>query len=30
VVPRTSLKETTARLLRHMSGQRPHPASAVS
>jgi acetyl-CoA carboxylase carboxyl transferase subunit beta len=30
VVPRASLKETTARLLRHMSGQRPHPASAVS
>ena len=30
VVPRTSLKETCARLLRHMSGQRPHPTSAVS
>ena len=30
VVPRTSLKETLARLLRHMSGQRPHPTSAVS
>jgi acetyl-CoA carboxylase carboxyl transferase subunit beta len=29
VVPRTSLKETTARLLRHMSGQRPHPTSEV-
>jgi acetyl-CoA carboxylase carboxyl transferase subunit beta len=29
VVPRTSLKETTARLLRHMCGQRPHPTSEV-
>lgn len=29
VVPRGSLKETTARLLRHMQGQRPHPASEV-
>jgi acetyl-CoA carboxylase carboxyl transferase beta subunit len=29
VVPRGSLKETTARLLRHMQGQRPHPESEV-
>jgi acetyl-CoA carboxylase carboxyl transferase subunit beta len=29
VVPRGSLKETTARLLRHMQGQRPHPQSEV-
>ena len=29
VVPRGSLRETTARLLRHMQGQRPHPESEV-
>jgi acetyl-CoA carboxylase carboxyl transferase subunit beta len=28
VVPRGSLKETTARLLRHMQGQRPHAEPA--
>ncbi len=29
VVPRGSLKETTARLLRHMQGRRPHPEREV-
>ncbi len=29
VVPRGSLKETTARLLRHMQGQRPHHMESV-
>jgi acetyl-CoA carboxylase carboxyl transferase subunit beta len=28
VIPRASLRETTARLLRHMRGQRPHEESA--